>query len=172
MAKLRMMDDLQNPVNDESGGLGPAQGDLGNLGGGVPDYGSPTLIPVGDKGLAGRGGTSPFEEFGPMGGGVSRRPAANNEGIAPRRPDQPTPHAGASETLGGPMPMPSMAPEPFSPMGMPMTSKLARPGGGSLYGSAGGLQGGGLGVPFDPTSDLESDPISTLMMLLQTAGKV
>jgi hypothetical protein len=37
---------------------------------------------------------------------------------------------------------------------------------GALFGSQGGLKGGGLGVPLDPVANQQSDPIATLIKLL------
>lgn len=52
---------------------------------------------------------------------------------------------------------------PFKPMGSTMGSSMASPASKGLYGAAGGLKGGGLGVPLDPVSDAASSPIDLLM---------
>lgn len=177
MARMRLHDDLADPTGGQ---------DVGPLDGGMfgqkdnfqhLDYSQPAPPPF-DYGAAiiGRNAISGREEFGSAGGGPTgvgpRRPSSGgNEGISPRRPAEPTPGAGSSETISSGGPAPSPGPLPFEPLEMPMTSKLAKPANG-LYGSAGGLQGGGLGVPFDPTSDAQSNPIDTLMQLLMSAGKV
>jgi hypothetical protein len=112
---------------------------------------------------------------------------------APSRPKTPTPMAGsvsqaepgatasgdmmaggepsggmtAPTTEPGPMlfePMPGPDPNAFV---APLSSKLRS---GGMFGSMGGLQGGGLGMPFDPTANEQSDPISTLLQLLKAGG--
>lgn len=56
----------------------------------------------------------------------------------------------------------------FSPMPPVPGVSLAKPRGmGSLFGSAGGLQGGGLGLPFDPVSNQKSLPIDGLIQMLK-----
>jgi hypothetical protein len=57
-------------------------------------------------------------------------------------------------------------PQTFSPLPGARPVQMVKPMGSALYGSMGGLQGGGLGLPLDPTSDQASDPIETLMKLL------
>ncbi len=39
-----------------------------------------------------------------------------------------------------------------------------------MFGSSGGLKGGGLGMPFDPTSNQKSNPIDTLLQQLLGGG--
>lgn len=79
-----------------------------------------------------------------------------------RRPSAPSPMAGSTFQAGTPAPQGVM---PFQPMDGADASMLAHPA-GSLFGKAGGLQGGGLGLPLDPTSNQASDPIQLLMKLL------
>lgn len=90
---------------------------------------------------------------------------------APPRPDSPTPMAGSVQQPD--LPASTAGVLPFEPMGdtmgslssmaAPTTSRLR---GSGLYGDLGGLQGGGLGVPFDPVADEDSDPINLLMKLM------
>jgi len=77
-------------------------------------------------------------------------------------PSYPAPQAGSSApaTGGSTDQMPSFSPLPSAPMGMLTSSRR------SLYGKAGGLLGGGLGAQ-DTTSNNMSDPISSLIQLLQ-----
>jgi hypothetical protein len=70
----------------------------------------------------------------------------------------PTPMAGSTMSPGGTL--------PFSPLSGPKPVQLVKPRGSALFGSMGGLQGGGLGLALDPTSDQASDPITTLMKIL------
>lgn len=82
---------------------------------------------------------------------------------APRQPQVPTPMAGTEQTMGG-------GPQgtiPFTPMGGPDAASQASPRLRSLFGGGSGLTGGGLGVPLDPISNQQSDPINMLMQLLQ-----
>ena len=59
---------------------------------------------------------------------------------------------------------------PFEPLAGPNPGSFANPmaqrRSGGLYGMAGGLKGGGLGMALDPTSDQKSDPITTLIKAL------
>lgn len=81
----------------------------------------------------------------------------------PGRPSTPTPMAGSTfqpGTEGG-----AGGVMPFNPMRGPSAASMVSSR-GALFGSQGGLQGGGLGVPLDPTSNSQSDPISTLISQL------
>jgi hypothetical protein len=109
----------------------------------------------------------------PGGGGESH--------ATPMRPPQPTPEAGSSfqATSGGDTTGQGGL-TPFSPLPQTDYAPLARSGGpgglqsgnGGLFGSLGGLQGGGLGVPLDPTANEQSDPIDTLIKhLMMTIGR-
>jgi hypothetical protein len=109
--------------------------------------------------LPGRGEEGPRER--PSGGG------GGGTAVAPRRPSEPTSQAGSQ--FSNPQPLGPAAQQgvlPFAPMPQANVGSFATPNQGGLYGSAGGLQGGGLGVPFDPISDAASDPISGLLELL------
>lgn len=123
-----------------------------------PKGGGPGGLPTNDA----RGGETPRERPNPG------NPNTGYGGVAsPPRPGVPTPQAGAVSQVGGSTEGPSTAGlVPFQPLGGPSPSLLARPARRSLYGAAGGLQGGGLGVPLDPTSNQESDPISSLIQSL------
>lgn len=84
-----------------------------------------------------------------------------------RRPSTPTPMAG-SVSQGASL----RSPMPFQPMeggsDSMMVAGQGGMGGGSLFGKAGGLQGGGLGTPLDPMSNQMSNPIiGTLIKLLK-----
>lgn len=91
----------------------------------------------------GAGGNNPI-----MGPGIT---------ATPRRPTEPTSMAGSTSPAGI---------IPFNPMGSPDIGGMAKPMLRGLYGSAGGLKGGGLGTPLDPISNDQSDPISDLIKLL------
>lgn len=86
-------------------------------------------------------------------------------------PFNPLPSGGPGETMAGPM-IEDPAPGGFGggDMGGPMAPSPISGGGGAslrgLLGSAGGLQGGGLGLPFDPVANETSDPIALLMKQL------
>jgi hypothetical protein len=85
-----------------------------------------------------------------LGGGPQLRPIGGGNATAPQ-PMSPTPQAGA------------VTPQP--PMGGgPDLASLASPARRGLYGSSGGLQGGGLGVPGSGGGD--EDPISALIQQL------
>jgi hypothetical protein len=88
---------------------------------------------------------------------VSLRGAAQ---ATPTMPKVPTPMAGkVSPASSGVL--------PFTPMGGGGPSVMLRSPGRQLFGSLGGLKGGGLGIPMDPTNDAASDPISTLIKMLK-----
>jgi hypothetical protein len=116
-------------------------------GGGGDDGGEPTELGGGEPGA--RGGQGPRENF-PGGGGTA----------TPTRPMTPTPISGGPPVQVTP---PIPGPSPAS-----LTSTLR--GRGGVYGSQGGLQGGGFGLPFDPTSNQKSDPISDLLKQLLGGG--
>lgn len=82
-----------------------------------------------------------------------------------RRPSTPTPMSGSTFSPGM-----GQGLMPFQPLDQAEGSTLTNPQ-GSLFGSAGGLKGGGLGVPLDPTSNQQSDPIAFLMRLLKGQGQ-
>lgn len=88
----------------------------------------------------------------------------------PRRPMAPTPMAGTASL----QPFQPMSDAPAGMMagaGMGAGSVLRRPGGGSLFGSMGGLKGGGLGMPLDPTNAAQNQDVSGLLqMLLKMKG--
>ena len=96
----------------------------------------------------------------PIGRGEETPRERGEAQAALRRPSEPTPMAGDSFQA------PSGGVTPFSPMRTPSLGSLATPSQGGLYGSLGGLQGGGLGVPLDATPDAASDPITMLIKLL------
>ncbi len=129
----------------------------------------------GEFGDDGRGGESPRERpvvpdpthggviphieqpevWMPGRGGEAPRERSN---ATPRRPSEPTPQAGSSFVAGV---------QPFSPMQASASiGSMATPKLRGLFGSAGGLQGGGLGQPLDPVSNQASDPIDTLIQML------
>lgn len=81
----------------------------------------------------------------------------------PSQPRVPTP-APTGSTEPGPM-----GPEPFQPMPGVSPGLLAAPK-RRLFGGSGGLTGGGLGVPMGSTTGAESDPITSLLRLLQQGG--
>lgn len=89
------------------------------------------------------------------------------EGATLKRPSAPTSMAGSTFTAGASQGAPgaSMRPIPFAPLGSPDVGQMVNPQ-GHMYGRQGGLQGGGLGLPLDPTPNEESDPINLLMKLL------
>jgi hypothetical protein len=125
---------------------------------GGADSGKDKLGPV-----FGRFGESPRER--PVPNHQPPPPAAPTEGAVPT-PHYPTPMSGGTSMAGGggstdqgPS-MPTFDPMPSAPMGA-MTSARR-----SLYGKAGGLLGGGLGAQ-DTTSNQMSDPISSLIAMLQ-----
>lgn len=119
-------------------------------------------------------------------GTPSANPVSNTSptGVAPRKPDVPMPQSGSS--FSAPQPQLSQPPAPFQPMSQPPSSMMTSPMGGStdqmggspdissgpmlrmnsLFGSMGGLKGGGLGVPLDPMSNQKDDPISQLIAML------
>lgn len=109
---------------------------------------------------------------------IERRPVPPPGGgaqQAPPRPKVPTPQAGAVAPIGPP-PAPMVGPPMPGPGAGSMAEPLQTPyfgGGGAqrrLFGQMRGLQGGGLGVPLDPSADEESDPITSLIRLLTARG--
>ena len=111
----------------------------------------------------GRGGETPREREDSK-GDVSLRTLGGSSMAAPPRPKTPTPMAGSTFSPGAAQPPSGVT--PFNPMRGPSPVGMARSQ-GQMYGALGGLKGGGLGLPLDPISDQQSDPISTLMQLLQ-----
>lgn len=123
--------------------------------GGITDPSNPTEI-GGQGGMT--GGPSPGQ---PSRGSESPR---ERQGTAvPRRPMEPTPMAGSASPASGGL-------QPFQPMGSPSVGSMATPRLRGLFGSSGGLQGGGLGVPLDPTSNDASPDISSLIAQLLKGG--
>ena len=85
----------------------------------------------------------------------------------PSRPRAPQPMAGGvSQAQSGSAPPPSPGLIPFQPMES-STADMSIAGPqlamSRLFGSQGGLKGGGLGVPMDPMSNQLSDPITDLL---------
>lgn len=91
-----------------------------------------------------------------VGGGMSNP--------TPTRPRQPVPAQGS---VSAPPPQGVV---PFEPMGEPAMASLASPAAGGLFGSLGGLRGGGLGVPLDPINDAQGDQLSALIAMLMGRG--
>lgn len=79
------------------------------------------------------------------------------------RPRTPTSMAGSVSPVQSGM-------QPFNPMGDMSTSSGPQMALGRLFGQAGGLKGGGLGVPLDPTSNQMSDPINQLLKMITGGG--
>lgn len=127
----------------------------------IPQYDS-YVPPVFEEGLgsgsAGRHGETPRERQN-----VSQRsamPSASAPANAsPRRPSSPESMAGSVSS-----PAPSLV--PFQPLPQASVGSMATPALRGLYGAAGGLKGGGLGMPLDPMTNEASDPIDTLIKLL------
>jgi hypothetical protein len=85
-----------------------------------------------------------------------------NSSAVPRQPSTPNPQAGATMVAPGSVPGGVL---PFKPLSSPSVGSMATPRLRGLYGAAGGLQGGGLGVPQDPVSNQLSNPIDQLLEL-------
>lgn len=166
MARLRLQADLPGENNADPQEEDPLQGaapgaDPGGINAG-PDTGAGSARQIGDKGQLGE---TPRERQSAQEG--------NNIVSAALRPPTPTPQAGQA-SIGSPAPdapqqaqgaMPSpQGVIPFSPISGPAPADAATPRLRGLYGSAGGLQGGGLGVPFN--SAQSSDPITGLIQML------
>lgn len=185
-------------TGEEDGQAMGAQGDQthGNVGAQVgapqvtPNPPNPELTAPIDpflSGIEGRHGEAPRENaLGPSTGGndVTQRALGGGPGAAqatPPRPMSPTPMAGSSfdaSQSGGPQGAAlgaaggsSSGVLPFSPLGSPDVASLTAPKLRSVYGSQGGLTGGGLGVPLDPTSNTPNDPINGLIQLLMKQGQ-
>jgi hypothetical protein len=161
MPALRNMQEMKpwlQPDDNAPHGQDGGMGDIASLLGGGSQQ---AQQPVGPSGVnlneAGRSSQGPRENFAPQ----LRSPASGgmNAQAAPQRPEEPTPMAGSTQ-MGS-----SEGVLPFQPMGGPSPSTLAKPQ-SSLFGSMGGLQGGGLGVPLDPTPNAASDPITNLIQML------
>lgn len=166
MAKMRLKDGNMNPImEDELGSSFPSS----PLGGGEDGIHRQVIGPGGGSmegghnlpdympGMASETGRDRAQlRMGGMGKGSP----------TPSRPSTPTPMAGSVQGGGGGV-------IPFEPLEDTLNEGMdLSPIGGEpaklrgLLGSAGGLQGGGLGVPFDPVADEKSDPIALLMELL------
>ena len=115
-------------------------------GGFHPEHTPPTVL----------GGGDPINQ--------SSEPQGNQPIQAPDRPNSPTPMAGSQ----GPLPsMPTVNP-PMEGSGTQGSSRLRGPG---LFGSQGGLQGGGVGAPMGPSNSDQSDPLSMLIKQLLSQGQ-
>lgn len=136
----------------------------------------PTLPPPGPGGEVGpipaRGGSTPREseaerqrERVPDSGGAAD--PGGGPSFAPRKPSVPTPQAGIVQPQPGPIPFNPMDGGGMSPENLAKPLRLR-----GFYGSQGGLTGGGFGLPFDPISNQDSDPISSLIEQLMKSGKV
>ena len=92
-------------------------------------------------------------------------------GAAPEPPSVQTPKPPSSPTPVGAGGMDSFSPEPFTPLSTlrpPSAQSLVSPlGQGSLLGSAGGLQGGGLGAPGS-SSGTGDNILPMLLQMLAT----
>lgn len=128
--------------------------------GGMPDTAAPPLLPTGGESIPSRGGETPRES--PQ--GVPTTPSAPKPGelhtgtsATPPMPTAPTPAPNGS-TFN-----PISGGNSVGPLLSPMSSQRR-----GLYGALGGLKGGGLGVPLDPTSNQASDPISGLISMLES----
>ena len=154
-------------------GAYPGAGDMGGVNSITPQGppplqgGSEDTLFSDRTGQPGADDREPADKAGMVGRGMEtsrERGMGGGSNVAPRQPAEPTPMAGAT--------MQAPSPQMFEPMGRESNVRLTSSMGGGLYGKSGGLQGGGLGVPFDPTSNAQSDPISTLLQLLMRSGKV
>ena len=88
------------------------------------------------------------ESAGPAGGNPMGSPAMGSPGVMPFSP--------MAESMGD-TDLASPVAESRGDIGVTRRAPNA------LFGSMGGLQGGGLGVPLDPMSNATSDPISSLI---------
>lgn len=176
MAQRRQIDDGES--KQDQGPMGQFEG--GSPLGGVDQWGNPPsgYQPGQDYGMGGAGGSaeSPRERAG-IQGGVSHLPEAPHPGgggggitSTPRQPATPSPAQGSTFEAGPPDVGTMQGLQPFAPMGGPDPTTMASPRLRSIYGSQGGLQGGGLGVPGS-TSPAQNDPISQLIQqLLASSG--
>lgn len=106
----------------------------------------------GERSVLGTGGMPPGASSAP--GGITS---------TPRAPSVPTPMAGAAS----PAMDSSAGVIPFTPMTGPDPVSTITAQSPTLYGSQGGLTGGGLGIPQDPTSRANNNSIEGLIQLLQ-----
>lgn len=108
---------------------------------------------------------------GPMGGGDGSGGMEPNSQTTPARPRTPQPSGGAGpSTMVAQGSVPGGI-RPFKPLSAPGGAKLATSRASGLYGSSGGLQGGGLGVPLDPVSNQQSNPLDMLLQLFNKIGR-
>lgn len=147
--KLKLGQEADEPQADFQGG---DQSDLGE----APPYEVPPDVRARQiPNLPSQDDLTQFDPTRPGRGAETPRERGNTP-AAPRKPMSPDPMAaaGGSTFQAGVL--------PFKPLPGPMGSSPS----GSLFGSMGGLKGGGLGIPLDPVSDVASDPIDTLIQLL------
>ena len=170
MAQLKRV----NEATGEQWGFGDDEGLVGSpsrMGDDPMDRTPPSLAdkyPGISDPFMGRGSDAP--RFGDEGrGDEGPRAALRKPGASP------SPSAGNSFQSGGDMGGGgSMAPSgvsPFNPLPSAPIGSFAQSRQGGLFGSLGGLKGGGLGVPMDSTPDAASDPINTLLKLLMGGGQ-
>jgi hypothetical protein len=154
MAQPRKIKTQTGELVDEGNKPGPGPGELGEQP--MPEF-PPDIHRIPAPGGPGDIGEAPAPDINPGRGRETPRERGGG-GVAPRRPSEPDPMAGSSfqSGMGGPGVL------PFQPMPGPQGGMAQ----GGLFGSMGGLKGGGLGVPLDPTSNAASDPIDTLIQLL------
>ena len=98
--------------------------------------------------------------------------------MAPQMPKEPTPQAGAARLAAPSLPLnPMAAPPGAPPLASPAPRSLALPMGGGggrgtpMFGKAGGLLGGGFGVPGGGAGG-DDDILQILQMLLGGQGGV
>jgi hypothetical protein len=155
MAQLRKLSletgmEQDDPMGGNDAGMTPPPAGMTPA---PPQTGEPP-----DVSQEGRSETTPRENQPPQGAA----PVTST----PKKPAEPSPMAGSSF-----QPPPIQGVQPFAPLPSQPGVSLAKSRSQALYGSSGGLQGGGLGVPFDPVSDAQSDPISGLLQMLMKSKR-
>lgn len=92
-------------------------------------------------------------------------PGGTSGGATPARPRSPQPEGGVF-TATAPGPVQGAAPA-IPGIGSGMGTRLR-----GLFGSQGGLQGGGLGLPMQTSNNAASDPIETLLSTITSKRRI
>lgn len=167
--KLRGYDYTDEPDDVQTAGGFELGGGMGNSGGGEGLFAEPPGGGEGDNSLLRiNPGSDPR-----IGARSEEKPRDRDGGsvATPRRPPEPTPHTGASMVAGGPSGGPAgLSLRPFTPMADVGSGDWQ--GSGGLFGSLGGLRGGGLGRPLDPMANEQSSISALIQMLLRGGGQV
>lgn len=141
----------------------------------VPPPPPPPIIPAPEMDWGAPGaGTSTRPREGSVGsgqaGGAGARSIVSGSTVAPISGGSVGVQAAPQQGKPGEAPMPTLIPPPAGILARPQATfdLFGRQGGSNMFGRAGGLQGGGLGVPSGGGAD--TNPSALIEMLLKKLG--